>query len=138
MTFGPRQKVRGRDDKEAAQPKQITPVAPGSYGSAAILLLSDGRRTTGVDTLEAAKMAADRGVRIHVVGLGTVDGVAGDSGGLAIYMVDGALGKPPAHRQAGLAGADDDGSRAHRRGVSGRETRYATSTVTLVGLVMMS
>ena len=53
-------------------------------------------------------------------------------------MVDRALGEPPAHRQAGLAGADDDGSRAHRRGVSGRERRYATSTVTLVGLVMMS
>ena len=32
----------------------------------------------GVDTLEAAKMAADRGVRIHVVGLGTVDGVVGE------------------------------------------------------------
>ena len=56
--------------------KQITPVAPGSYDSAAIILLSDGRRTTGVDTLEAAKMAADRGVRIYVVGLGTVDGAA--------------------------------------------------------------
>ena len=51
MTFGPRQKARGRDDKDSdALPKQITPVAPGSYGSAAILLLSDGRRTTGVDT----------------------------------------------------------------------------------------
>ena len=51
-------------------------MAPGSYNSAAIMLLSDGRRTTGVDTLEAAKMAADRGVRIYVVGLGTVDGAA--------------------------------------------------------------
>ena len=49
-------------------------MAPGSYDSAAIILLSDGRRTTGVDTLEAAKMAADRGVRIYVVGLGTIDG----------------------------------------------------------------
>ena len=39
---------------------------PGSYDAAAIILLSDGRRTTGVDTLEAAKMAADRGVRIYV------------------------------------------------------------------------
>ena len=39
------------------------PVAPGSYESAAIILLSDGRRTTGVDTLQAAKMAAERGVR---------------------------------------------------------------------------
>ena len=49
---------------------------PGSYDSAAIILLSDGRRTTGIDTLEAAKMAADRGVRIYVVGLGTADGHA--------------------------------------------------------------
>ena len=103
MTFGPRQKVRSRDDKEAAQPKQITPVAPGSYGSAAILLLSDGRRTTGVDTLEAAKMAADRGVRIHVVGLGTVDGVAGEPGGLAIYMQ---LDEPTLREVARMTGGE--------------------------------
>src|SRR5580765_2317095 len=103
MTFGSRQKVRGRDDKEAAQPKQITPVAPGSYGSAAILLLSDGRRTTGVDTLEAAKMAADRGVRIHVVGLGTVDGVAGEPGGLAIYLQ---LDEPTLREVARMTGGE--------------------------------
>jgi Ca-activated chloride channel family protein len=54
--------------------KEFTPVAPGSYNSAAIILLTDGQRTTGVDTLEAAKMAADRGVRIYTVGIGTVDG----------------------------------------------------------------
>ena len=30
------------------------PVAPGSYESAAIVMLTDGRRTTGIDTLEAA------------------------------------------------------------------------------------
>ncbi len=53
-------------------------------------------------------------------------------------MVDRALGEPPAHGQAGLARADDDGSRAHRRGVDAARRRYATSTVTLVGLVMMS
>ena len=50
------------------------PVAPGSYGSAAIILLTDGQRTTGVYLLEAAKMAADRGVRVYTVGIGTVDG----------------------------------------------------------------
>src|SRR5436305_2973021 len=38
MTFGPRQKARGRDEKQAAPPKETKPVAPGSYGSAAILL----------------------------------------------------------------------------------------------------
>jgi Ca-activated chloride channel family protein len=54
--------------------KEFTPVAPGSYNSAAIILLTDGQRTTGVDTLDAAKMAADRGVRIYTVGIGTVDG----------------------------------------------------------------
>ena len=62
---------RSLDDKAKPAPKKITPVPPGSYKSAAIILLSDGRRTMGVDTLEAAQMAADRGVRIYVVGLGT-------------------------------------------------------------------
>jgi Ca-activated chloride channel family protein len=54
--------------------KEFTPVAPGSYTSAAIIMLTDGQRTTGVDPLEAAKMAADRGVRVYTVGIGTVDG----------------------------------------------------------------
>ena len=61
-----------KDGKESNKP--FTPVAPGSYTSAAIILLTDGQRTTGVDSLEAAKMAADRGVRVYTVGVGTVDG----------------------------------------------------------------
>ncbi len=54
--------------------KEHTPVPPGSYSSAAIIMLTDGQRTTGVDPMEAAKMAADRGVRVYTVGIGTVDG----------------------------------------------------------------
>lgn len=50
------------------------PVAPGSYTSAAIIMLTDGQRTTGVDPLEAAQWAADRGVRVYTVGVGTVAG----------------------------------------------------------------
>jgi Ca-activated chloride channel family protein len=103
ITFGPRPKARGRDDKEAAPPKQVTPVAPGSYGSGAVLLLSDGRRTTGVDTLDAAKMAADRGLRIHVVGLGTVDGPVGAGDGLAIYMQ---LDEPTLREVARMTGGE--------------------------------
>src|SRR5580765_3165347 len=104
MTFGPRQKARSsRDEKSDAQAKPITPVAPGSYNSAAILLLSDGRRTTGVDTLDAAKMAADRGVRIHVVGLGTVDGPVGGGEGLAIYMQ---LDEPTLREVARMTGGE--------------------------------
>jgi Ca-activated chloride channel family protein len=58
LSFSSRTRGRSLDDKAKPAPMQITPVAPGSYDSAAIILLSDGRRTTGVDTLEAAKMAA--------------------------------------------------------------------------------
>jgi Ca-activated chloride channel family protein len=61
-------------DQPQTEKKPFEPVPPGSYGSAAIILLTDGQRTTGVDTDEAAKMAADRGVRVYTVGVGTVDG----------------------------------------------------------------
>lgn len=61
-------------DGERKEKKEFTPVAPGSYSSAAIIMLTDGQRTTGVDPLEAAKLAADRGIRVYTVGIGTVDG----------------------------------------------------------------
>jgi Ca-activated chloride channel family protein len=61
-------------DQPKPDDKPFTPVAPGSYSSAAIILLTDGQRTTGVETAEAAQMAADRGVRVYTVGVGTVDG----------------------------------------------------------------
>ena len=70
-----RERQRGFSlDKEKAAKKEFTPVAPGSYPSAAIIMLTDGQRTTGVDPLEAAKLAADRGIRVYTVGIGTVDG----------------------------------------------------------------
>ena len=68
---GERRMPPGPNDKPAPDFK---PVAPGSYASAAIILLTDGQRTTGPDSLEAAKMAADRGVRIYTVGIGTKEG----------------------------------------------------------------
>jgi Ca-activated chloride channel family protein len=54
--------------------KEFTPVQPGSYGSGAIILLTDGQRTTGPDPMDAAKMAADRGVKVFTLGIGTKDG----------------------------------------------------------------
>lgn len=54
--------------------KPFTPVPPGSYDSAAIIMLTDGQRTTGPDPLEAAKLAAERGVRVYTVGIGTKEG----------------------------------------------------------------
>jgi Ca-activated chloride channel family protein len=57
-----------------AEKEQVKQVAPGSYTSAVIILLTDGQRTTGPDSLEAARMAAARGVRIFTVGMGTTNG----------------------------------------------------------------
>ncbi|HEX7889772.1 MAG TPA: VWA domain-containing protein [Ramlibacter sp.] len=87
MTFGSgKSHGRSLDEQPKGPPKPIAPVAPGSYASAAIVLLTDGRRTTGIDTLEAAKMAADRGVRIYVVGLGATAGTAPTGEGLPLYL----------------------------------------------------
>jgi Ca-activated chloride channel family protein len=70
-----RDRQRGQAiDSERKEKKDFTPVAPGSYTSAAIIMLTDGQRTTGVDPLEAAKLAADHGIRVYTVGIGTVDG----------------------------------------------------------------
>jgi Ca-activated chloride channel homolog len=103
ITFGNKPRGRSLDDRAKPPPKQIAPVAPGSYKSAAIILLTDGRRTSGVDTLQAAKMAADRGVRIHVVGLGIVEGDASAVGGLPIYMQ---LDEPTLREVARMTGGE--------------------------------
>src|SRR4029434_9130309 len=47
---------------------------PGEYTAAAIILLTDGQTTTGPDPIESARMAADRGVRVYTVGVGTANG----------------------------------------------------------------
>jgi len=59
-------------DKEKKE--EFKPVPAGSYNSAAIIMLTDGQRTTGPDPLDAAKMAADRGIRVYTVGIGTTQG----------------------------------------------------------------
>jgi len=68
----PRSGPIGEAKKDAK--KDFKPVEPGSYGSAVVILLTDGQRTTGPDPIEIAKMAADRGVRVYTVGFGTTSG----------------------------------------------------------------
>ncbi len=74
------------DRAPKAEKKPFQPVTPGSYSSAAIMLLTDGRRTTGPDPVEAAQMAADRGVRVFTVGFGTPEGTSVSSEGWTLYM----------------------------------------------------
>jgi Ca-activated chloride channel family protein len=74
----PRDDARGVPLDKAgtgAQGKTAPKAVPaGSYASAAIILLSDGQTTTGPNPTEAARMAADRGVRVYTVGIGTPNG----------------------------------------------------------------
>ena len=63
-----------RQGDKSANKAEAKPVAPGSYSSAAIILLTDGQTTTGPDPIESARIAADRGVRVYTVGIGTQNG----------------------------------------------------------------
>jgi Ca-activated chloride channel family protein len=67
---------RGVLPDQAGDPKKpaFKPVPPGSYTSAVIILLTDGQSNVGPNPIEAARMAADRGVRIFTVGVGTAEG----------------------------------------------------------------
>lgn len=55
-------------------PSAAPPAAPGSNETAAIILLTDGQQTAGIDMMMAARMAAERGVRVYTVGVGTPAG----------------------------------------------------------------
>jgi len=72
----------GRDGQGTSldtQPQAPTPppAPPGSNKNAVIILLTDGRATTGPEPIAAARLAADRGVRVFTVGLGTPQGGRG-------------------------------------------------------------
>lgn len=51
-----------------------THVPRGTYTSAVIVLLSDGENNLAPDPMAAANLAADRGVRVYTVGLGSAAG----------------------------------------------------------------
>ena len=72
--------------EKKAEAKKFTPVEPGSNQNAAIVLLTDGRRTTGPHPTDAARMAAERGIKVYTVGFGTPQGSQVSIEGYSIYM----------------------------------------------------
>ena len=75
---------------EKPEPK---PVPPGSYKSAVVILLTDGQTTTGPDPVDAARMAAARGVRVFTVGVGTPNGqiLTGEGWSIRVRLDEDAL-----------------------------------------------
>jgi Ca-activated chloride channel family protein len=65
----------------AAKKPKPAPVPPGSNESGLIIVMTDGQTTTGPDPEEAAKEAADHGVRVFTVGFGSPDGEVVGFGG---------------------------------------------------------
>jgi len=63
-----------RDWARQAEIDNFKPVPPGSNGSTAVVLLTDGQSNTGPELLDAARLAAERGVRVYAVGVGTPEG----------------------------------------------------------------
>ena len=60
------------------------PVPPGSHGEAAIVMISDGENNERPDPIVAAQAAADRGIRIVTVGVGTTAGTTIDLDGFRV------------------------------------------------------
>jgi Ca-activated chloride channel family protein len=60
-----------RDTEERLQ---YTPVEPGSYDNAIIILLTDGATTAGPSPVAAGELAADFGVRVFTVAFGSKEG----------------------------------------------------------------
>ena len=76
--FGGDEFYLGTPIENARKPKPVVknakPVEPGSYTSAAIILMTDGKSTMGPDPVEAARIAANYGVRVFTIGFGTANG----------------------------------------------------------------
>jgi Ca-activated chloride channel homolog len=60
------------------------PVAPGSHDQAAIVVISDGENNERPDPFVAAQAAADRGIRILTIGVGTTGGTTLDLDGFRV------------------------------------------------------
>ena len=57
----------------------------GGLAPSVIVLLTDGENTAPPDPLEAAQVAAERGVRVHTVGIGTAKGATIDIDGFSLF-----------------------------------------------------
>ena len=80
------ERSRRLENPRGYETKKPQVVPAGSYTTGVIILMSDGRRTTGPDPLDAARMIADHGVRVFTVGFGTAQGAMIGFEGWSAYV----------------------------------------------------
>lgn len=69
---------------ESPTPGELEGADVGYYGSAAVVLLSDGENTSDPDPLSLAELASVAGVRIHPIGLGSPEGTVLEVDGFSV------------------------------------------------------
>jgi Ca-activated chloride channel homolog len=63
-----------------------SPVQAGTFKSAAVIVLADGENSAGPDPVGAARLAAERGLRVYTVGFGTENGEIRWDGGASMRV----------------------------------------------------
>ncbi len=88
---------------------EFKPVAPASNGSAVIVLLSDGQSNMGPDPVAMATIAAEHGIRVYTVGVGTPEGTTLSANGwsMRVRLDEDALKKIAATTRADYFRASD-------------------------------
>jgi Ca-activated chloride channel family protein len=76
---------KGRKD-EPRKKLEEREMTAGSNTAAAIVLLSDGQSNVGPDPAKAAELAAEHGVRVYTVGMGTAEGTTVQADGWSMRV----------------------------------------------------
>jgi Ca-activated chloride channel homolog len=82
----PPAKDTGKPLGEAGKGSNQVKLEPGSNKALAIVLISDGQSNMGPDVLKMAQLAADHGVRVYTVGVGTPEGIVLKAQGLSMRV----------------------------------------------------
>lgn len=95
--------VQSLDGAEFPLPEAEEPVKIVEDHSAVIVLLTDGENNMNPDPLLAAEFAAERGVRIHTIAIGSTEGIELEVNGFTVFtQVDEAALKQIAEITGGL------------------------------------
>jgi len=83
---GPPKPDTGRALVAPGQASNQVNLSPGSNKAMAIVLITDGQSNMGPDVMKMAQLAADHGVRIYTVGVGTPEGVVLRAQGMSMRV----------------------------------------------------